>query len=164
VLGNVTISLIACGLALISLLIFRVPFPLLLAVLVALLDVIPVVGTTIAGVGVTLVALTVSGPVALATGGYLLVYRLSRTTCSCRTSSGAVKVPGLLTVVAVLLGGVLPGESAAVTQRTASPRSGVRPTRCGQGRPAHACGEPRRGALFVTLILLRSLIDAERRA
>jgi predicted PurR-regulated permease PerM len=32
-------------------LIFRVPFPLLLAVLVALLDVIPVVGTTIAGVG-----------------------------------------------------------------------------------------------------------------
>ena len=44
-LGNVTISVIACGLTLISLLIFRVPFPLLLALLVALLDVIPVVGT-----------------------------------------------------------------------------------------------------------------------
>lgn len=115
VLGNVVISLIAGVLTLIWLLGFGVPFPLLLAVFVAVLDVIPVIGTTVAGVVVTLVALTVSGPVALATAGFFVVYRLVEDYLLVpRIIGRAVDVPGLVTVVAVLLGGVLLGVIGAI--------------------------------------------------
>ena len=115
VLGNVAISVIAGVLTLIWLLIFGVPFSLLLAVFVALLDVIPVVGTAIAGVVVTLVALTVSGPVALATAGFFVVYRLVEDYLLVpRIIGRAVDVPGLLTVIAVLIGGVLLGVIGAI--------------------------------------------------
>ncbi len=115
VLGNVVISVIAGTLALVWLLIFGVPFPLLLAVLVALLDVIPVVGTTVAGVVVTLVALSVSLPVAAATAGFFVVYRFVEDYLLVPSIIGrVVDVPGLLTVVAVLLGGVLLGVIGAV--------------------------------------------------
>lgn len=115
VLGNVTISLIAGSLALVWMLIVGVPFPLLLAVLVALLDVVPVVGTAVAGVAVTLVALTVSGPVALATVGFFVVYRVIEDYLLVpRIIGRAVDVPGLLTIIAVLIGGVLLGVVGAV--------------------------------------------------
>ncbi len=115
VLGNVAISVIAGTLTLIWLLIFGVPFPLLLAILVALLDVVPVIGATVAGVVVTLVALTVSVPVALGTAGFFLVYRLVEDYLLVpRIIGRAVEVPGLVTVVAVLLGGVLLGVIGAI--------------------------------------------------
>jgi predicted PurR-regulated permease PerM len=115
VLGNVVISVIAGVLALAWLLIFHVPYPLLLAVLVALLDVVPVVGTTVAGVVVTLVALTVSVPVALGTAGFFVAYRfLEDYLLVPRIIGRAVRIPGLVTVVAVLLGGVLLGVIGAV--------------------------------------------------
>jgi predicted PurR-regulated permease PerM len=92
-----------------------VPYPLLLAILVAVLDLIPVLGSTIAGVVVCLVALTVSVPVALATGGFFLVYRLAEDYLLVPKIIGRVlKVPGLVTVVAVLLGGVLLGVIGAL--------------------------------------------------
>src|SRR5581483_8122318 len=47
------------------LLAFGVPYPILLALFVAFLDLIPVIGSTVGGVVVSLVALTVSLPVAL---------------------------------------------------------------------------------------------------
>lgn len=55
-LGNVVISLISGVLTYAWLLIFGVPYALLLAILVAILDLVPVVGSTIAGVIVALVA------------------------------------------------------------------------------------------------------------
>ena len=55
--------------------VFGVPYPLLLALFVALFDLIPLVGSTIAGVMVSLVALTKGFPVAIATGGFYIVYR-----------------------------------------------------------------------------------------
>ncbi|WP_407814537.1 AI-2E family transporter, partial [Staphylococcus aureus] len=67
VLGNVLISVITAVSTFAWLLIFDVPYPLILALLVALLDLIPIVGSTIAGVVVALVSLTVSVPTALAT-------------------------------------------------------------------------------------------------
>jgi len=67
VLRNVVVSVIAAALTFLWLLIFGVPYPLLLAILVALLDLIPTIGSTAAGVLVSLVALTVSLPVAVAT-------------------------------------------------------------------------------------------------
>jgi predicted PurR-regulated permease PerM len=115
VLGNLLISLIAAVLTFGWLLGFGVPYPLLLAILVAVLDLIPVLGSTIAGVVVCLVALTVSVPVALATGGFFLVYRLIEDYLLVPKIIGRVlKVPGLVTVVAVLLGGVLLGVIGAL--------------------------------------------------
>jgi predicted PurR-regulated permease PerM len=115
VLGNALISLIAGAVAFVWLLIFGVPYALLLAILVALLDLVPVLGTAIAGIGVSLVALTVSWPVALATAGFFLVYRLVEDYLLVpRIIGKAVEVPALVTVVAVLLSGVLLGVVGAL--------------------------------------------------
>src|ERR1700722_15179667 len=68
-LGNFFTSFIAGAGTYIWMLIFGIPYPALLGLLVALLDLVPVVGSTIGGVIVTLVALTVSVPIALGTLG-----------------------------------------------------------------------------------------------
>lgn len=115
VLGNVVISVIAGAGAFIWLIIFGVPYPLLLALLVALLDIIPVVGATIAGVACTLVALSVSLPVALATAGYFIVYRFVEDYVLLPKIMGrTVEVPALVTMVAVTLGGFLLGVVGAI--------------------------------------------------
>jgi predicted PurR-regulated permease PerM len=116
VLGNVVISVIAGGATFVWLVIFGVPYPLLLALLVALLDIVPAVGSTIAGVVCSLVALTVSLPVALATGGFFIVYRFVEDYVLLpRIMGRAVEVPALVTMVAVTLGGFLLGVVGAVT-------------------------------------------------
>jgi predicted PurR-regulated permease PerM len=56
---------------------FGIPYPILLGLFVALLDLIPVIGSTIGGAVVTLVALTVSLPVAIATLCFYVGYRLA---------------------------------------------------------------------------------------
>jgi predicted PurR-regulated permease PerM len=115
VLGAAVIALIAGSLTFIWLLIFGVPYPLLLAIGVALLDLIPVVGSTLAGVVVSLVALTVSLPVALGTATFFLVYRFVEDYLLVPKIVGlAVQVSALATVVAVLFGGVLFGVIGAV--------------------------------------------------
>ncbi len=75
VLGNFITSVIAGLGTYLWLLAFGVPYPLLLGMFVALLDLIPVIGSTIGGAVVTLVALTVSLPVALATLAFYIGYR-----------------------------------------------------------------------------------------
>ena len=103
VLGNLVISIIAGVLTFAWLLIFGVPYAFLLAILVALLDLIPVVGSTIAGIVVALVALTVSLPVCLATIGFFVLYRFFEDYVLVPKIIGkAVDVPALVTVVAVL--------------------------------------------------------------
>ncbi len=115
VLGNVVVSLIAATLTFAWLLVFGVPYPLLLAILVALLDLIPALGSTMAGVLVCLVALTVSLPVALATAGFFIIYRFVEDYLLVpKIIGGVVKVSALATVVAVLLGGVLFGLVGAL--------------------------------------------------
>jgi predicted PurR-regulated permease PerM len=115
VLGNVVISVIAGVLTLIWLLIFGVPYAVLLAITVAVLDLIPVVGSVIGGLLVSLVALTVSLPVCLATIGFVLVYRFAEDYLLVpRIIGTAVKVPALVTVVAVLVGGALLGVIGAL--------------------------------------------------
>jgi predicted PurR-regulated permease PerM len=115
VLGIMVLCVIAGAAALVWTLTFGVPFPLLLAIMVMLLDVIPVVGTSLAGIVVTLVALTVSLPVGLATAGFFVVYRfIEDYVLVPRIIGRAVKVPALLTVVALLLGGVLLGVVGAI--------------------------------------------------
>jgi predicted PurR-regulated permease PerM len=115
VLGNLLISLIAGVLTFTFLVIVGVPYALLLAIFVAILDLLPVIGSTIAGVVVCLMALSVSLPICLATIGFFLVYRLVEDYLLVpRIIGRAVKVPALVTVVAVLLGGALLGIIGAL--------------------------------------------------
>jgi predicted PurR-regulated permease PerM len=115
VLGLMVLCVIAGSSALVWTLALGVPYPLLLAIMVMLLDVIPVVGTSTAGIVVTLVALTVSLPVGLATAGFFVVYRVVEDYLLVpRIIGHAVQMPALLTVVALLLGGVLLGIVGAI--------------------------------------------------
>lgn len=76
---------------------------------------VPVVGSTIAGVVVGAVALTVSLPVCIATIVFFVVFRLAEDYLLVpRVISRAVKVPALTTVVAVLIGGALLGIVGAL--------------------------------------------------
>jgi predicted PurR-regulated permease PerM len=84
-------------------------------VLVGLLDLIPIVGSTVAGIIVSLVALTVSLPVALATAAFYIVYRNAEDyLITPRVMRRTVDVPGLVTVIAVLIGGALLGIIGAL--------------------------------------------------
>jgi hypothetical protein len=69
--------------------VFGIPYPALLGLLVFLLDLVPVIGSTVGGIIVTLVALTVSLPVAIATAVFTPSTGWPRTTCWSRGSSGA---------------------------------------------------------------------------
>ncbi len=115
VLGNVLISVIAGAATFLWLMVFDVPYPLLLGIFVALLDLVPVVGSTIAGVVVAAVALTVSLPICIATTVFFIVFRLLEDYLLVpRIIGNAVKVPAMITVVAVLIGGALLGIVGAL--------------------------------------------------
>lgn len=115
VLGNVLISIITGIATFIWLMAFEVPYPLLLAIFVAVLDLVPVVGSTIAGVVAAAVALTVSLPVCIATIAFFIVFRVAEDYLLVPKIIGrAVKVPPLITVIAVLIGGTLLGIIGAL--------------------------------------------------
>jgi predicted PurR-regulated permease PerM len=115
VLGNIITSVIAGVGTLVWLLIWGIPYALLLSVFVAFMDLIPIVGSTIAGIIVALVGLTVSVPVALATAGYYLVYRQAEDyLITPKIMRRTVDVSGLVTVIAVLIGGTLLGIIGAL--------------------------------------------------
>ncbi|WP_433722828.1 AI-2E family transporter [Nocardia sp. CA-129566] len=115
ILGNLAISVITAVLTFIWLLAFDVPYALLLAVLVGVLDLIPIVGSTLAGIIVALVALTVSLPVSVATIIFFIVLRLFEDYLLVpRIIGRTVRVPPVVTVVAVLLGGALLGIVGAL--------------------------------------------------
>jgi predicted PurR-regulated permease PerM len=115
VLGNVLISVIAAAGTSVWLTAFGVPYPLLLGIFVGMLDLVPVVGSTIAGVVVAAVALTVSLPVCIATIVFFVAFRLAEDYLLMPKVIGrAVKVPALTTVVAVLIGGALLGIVGAL--------------------------------------------------
>jgi predicted PurR-regulated permease PerM len=115
VLGNVLTSVIAGLGTLVWLEIFSIPYPAVLSVFVGLMDLIPIVGSTIAGLIVALVALTVSFPVAVATAVFYIVYRNAEDyLITPKVMKSAVHVPGLVTVIAVVIGGSLLGIIGAL--------------------------------------------------
>ncbi|GAA4578775.1 AI-2E family transporter [Planotetraspora phitsanulokensis] len=115
VLGNLITSVIAGVATFLWLVILGVPYPALLGLFVALIDLVPVVGSTIGGVVVCLVALLVSFPVALATLGFYIAYRFVEDYLIVPKIMGkAVDVPGVVTVLAVLIGGALLGIVGAL--------------------------------------------------
>jgi predicted PurR-regulated permease PerM len=115
VLGNVVTSVIAGLGTYLWMVAFGIPYPILLGLFVAILDLIPVIGSTIGGAVVSLVALTVSLPVAIATLAFYIAYRLAEDYLLVpRIMGSTVKVPAVVSVVAVLVGGALLGIIGAL--------------------------------------------------
>ncbi len=115
VLGNVLTSAIAGLGTFFWMLAFHIPYPVLLGLLVAILDLVPVIGSTIGGFIVTLVALTVSLPTAIGTLAFYIAYRLAEDYLIVpRIMGRTVEVPAVVSLVAVLIGGVLIGIVGAL--------------------------------------------------
>ncbi|MGH9069751.1 MAG: AI-2E family transporter [Acidimicrobiales bacterium] len=115
VLGNLVISAISGLLTFLWAVIFGIPFPLLLGSLVALLNLVPIVGFILGGLIVSLVALSVSVPVAIATVAFVVIYLVAKDyLLTPRIMGRTVRVPGLITVVAVVVGGSLAGIIGAL--------------------------------------------------
>ncbi|MCQ4041081.1 AI-2E family transporter [Streptantibioticus rubrisoli] len=92
-----------------------IPYPAALGVLVALMDLVPMVGATIGGLAVSLVALSVSLTLAIATAVFYLLFRLAEDYLIIpRVMRFAVDVHPIVTVVAVLIGGALLGITGAL--------------------------------------------------
>ena len=116
VLGKLFTSIVALVGNYILLLFLHVPYALVLSVLVGLLDLVPLIGGSIAGVIVVLVALaTVSGTAAAIAAIYHLVYRLfADYVLNPRVLRRTVDVSPAVTVIAVLIGGSLLGIIGAL--------------------------------------------------
>ena len=114
-LGNLLTSVISAIGTYIWLTIFGVPYALLLALVVAVFDLIPMVGSTIAGIIVSLVALTKGLPVGIATAAFYITYRfLEDYLLNPRVMKHTVKVSPGLTIIATLIGGSLLGIIGAL--------------------------------------------------
>lgn len=114
-LGNVITSGIAGAAMTIFLLSVGVPDAVFLGLLVALFDLIPMVGAPVAGVIVALIALSVSLPVAIATVAFTIVFRLIEDyLLSPRVMKRTVEVAPILTIISVLIGGALLGIVGAL--------------------------------------------------
>ncbi|WP_079189951.1 AI-2E family transporter [Actinacidiphila paucisporea] len=109
-LGNIATSAIAGVATFVWCEVIGVPYAAALGVFVALMDMVPVVGSTVGGIVVSLVALTVSLPVALATAAFYIGFRVAEDYLIMpRAMKFAVDVHPVVTVVAVLAGGSLLG-------------------------------------------------------
>ena len=114
-LGNALTSVVAGVGTYVWMLAFGIPYPVLLGMLVALLDLVPVIGSTIGGIIVTLVALTVSVPVAGFTLAFYVAFRIAEDYLLIpRIMTRTVQVPAVATIVAVLLGAALLGIIGAL--------------------------------------------------
>ena len=113
--GNLLISLIAGTLAFIFLLILDVPFAGVLAVLVAVLDLIPLVGATLAAIIVTITAFF-TGPVAgIASIIFFVVYQqFENHVLQPVVQSRTVQLSPLVVLVAVIVGVELAGVLGAL--------------------------------------------------
>jgi predicted PurR-regulated permease PerM len=115
VLGNLITSAVAGAGTYLWMLVWGIPYPALLGLLVFLLDLIPIIGSTVGGAIVTLVALTVSIPVAIATLIFYVGYRLAEDYLLVpRIMGRAVDVPPLVGMVAIVIGGVVLGIVGAL--------------------------------------------------
>lgn len=115
VLGNIATSLVAGVVAVVFLLIAGVPYPIALAMLVALLDLIPLIGASLAALVCVVVAFFVSVPVGLVTAAFFLVYQqFENYVLVPRVMKRTVDVSPIATIIAVLVGGSLLGVIGAL--------------------------------------------------
>ncbi|MCO6006237.1 AI-2E family transporter [Actinoallomurus purpureus] len=115
VAGNVLISIIAGVAAYIFLLIVDVPYAIALALLVAITDLIPLIGATIGAVLVTAIAFFSGFWVGIASLIYFLIYQqVENYVIQPRVMKKSVDVQPAVTVIAALLGGALLGVIGAL--------------------------------------------------
>lgn len=115
VLGNVLTSVVSGLLTTLWLAAFGVPYPVLLGLFVALFDLIPIIGSTVAGAVVTLVSLVKGIPVAVGTLAFYVFYRFFEDyLLTPRVMRHTVSVSPGLTIVATLIGATLLGFIGAL--------------------------------------------------
>jgi predicted PurR-regulated permease PerM len=115
VLGNLATSVVAGVCSVIFFAVAGIPYPVALAMLVAIFDLIPLVGATIAAVVVSLLGFTDSVVVGIACVAFYIAYQqFENYVVYPRVMRKAVDVPAPVTVVAVLLGGALLGVVGAL--------------------------------------------------
>ncbi len=115
VLGKLLNSLIAGFATWIWALLWNIPYALLLGFMVALLDLIPVIGSTVGGIIVSLIALTDGLVIAIATALYYTLFRvLEDYLLTPKIMVRTVQVPGLVTVLATVIGGAVFGVIGAL--------------------------------------------------
>src|SRR5215203_6691696 len=113
--GNLAISFICGVLTFIVLLVLGMPYPAALALLVALLDLIPLVGATLGGALLVVVGFFVSPLTALILLVYVLVYQqVEGSVLQPLVYSRAVQLNALLIFIAVLVGAALLGIPGAL--------------------------------------------------
>jgi predicted PurR-regulated permease PerM len=114
-IGNLAISLVAATVAGVSAWLLGLPFPLVLAVITGLLDLIPQVGATVAAVILVAVALTVGTTEAIIMLIVQLVYQqLENYVVYPIVYRKAVSLSGFTTIAAVLIFGSLLGVVGAI--------------------------------------------------
>jgi predicted PurR-regulated permease PerM len=115
VTGNILISLIAGGSATIVLLIMSVPYAVALGLLVALLDLIPLAGATIAGIVVVTVAFLHSVPAGIVLAIFVIVYQqLENHFLQPVVYGRTVQLSPLAVLISVLVGAELAGILGAL--------------------------------------------------
>lgn len=116
VLGNVATSIIAFVFTYVVLVVLDIPYALVLATLVGVLDLVPLVGSTIGGAIAALVALSTQGTTAaIVVVVFTFVYRLvADYLINPVVLRRTVDVSPLVTVIAVVLGGGLLGVVGAL--------------------------------------------------
>ena len=115
VLGNLATSVVAGVCAFVFFVIAGIPYPVALAMLVAIFDLIPLVGATIAAVVCTAVAFFVSVQVGIVSTVYFLVYQqVENFVVVPKVMKRTVDISPLATIVAALIGGTLLGVVGAL--------------------------------------------------
>ena len=113
--GALTVASIAAVTSYLFIRIVDLPYALALAVFVGLLDLIPLVGATIAAIGVTTLGFIESPAVGVACLIFYIAYQqFENYVIYPRVMRSAVDVPAAVTVVAVLIGGALLGVVGAL--------------------------------------------------
>ena len=138
-IGNVAISILAGTVAGLSAWALGLPFPIVLAVIAGLLDLIPQVGATVAGVILVAVALTVGTTEAVIMAIIQLVYQqVENYIVYPIVYRQAVELSGFTTIVSVLIAGSILGVVGAIL---AVPFAAVIKT------VLHEAGAPRRARM-----------------
>jgi predicted PurR-regulated permease PerM len=115
VAGQFTISIIAGATTYIFLLIIGLPYALALALIVAVTDLIPLIGATLGAVVVTAVGFLTGIPEGIACVIYFVVYQQTENyLVAPRVMRRSVDVAPMVTVVAALIGGTLLGVVGAL--------------------------------------------------
>jgi predicted PurR-regulated permease PerM len=113
--GNVAVSIIAGVVSFIFFIIAGVPYPVALALWVAIADLIPLVGATLGMVPALVVAFFISIPVGIATAVFFLIYQqVENYVIVPRVMTKAIDISPAAVLLAALIGGSLLGFVGAL--------------------------------------------------